>query len=200
MSSVDGDGSCTIDMLRHGETVAGKCFLGSTDAELNSKGWKQVKSARVSTDYDLVMSSPLKRCRDFAEQYARQLNVDFLIEDSFREIHFGEWETQTPDMLWRSHQQELSSFWEDPLNYTPPGGEPLADFQKRVVERCYALPEEIKGKKVLLVCHAGVIKTILCTLLGIELKNMHKLSIDHGSVSQVSMWQQEPQVKFINHF
>lgn len=188
----------TIDLLRHGETSAGKCFLGSTDVSLSPRGWKQMNAANLSVQYDMVISSPFLRCMEFAEQYSQRCEFPLEIEAGFREINFGEWESKTSEELWKSDEQALSNFWNEPLVYTPPGGESLVDFESRVVKCYLELVKKLKGKRVLLVCHGGVIKIILCHLLEINLKNMHKLSINHASVSRVVMWQQFPQVEFIN--
>lgn len=198
MESEQGNKS-SIDFLRHGETTAGKCFLGSTDTALNSRGWSQMLQAGLKEDYDLIISSPLARCREFAVQFAKQKDRPYQIETDFREIDFGKWEAKTSDELWKTEEKLLSAFWNDPVTNTPPKGEALLEFQTRVIGRYYSLLDESQGKNILLVCHAGVIKIILCNILGVELKNMHKMSIDHGGVSQVSMWQKISQVNFINN-
>lgn len=189
---------CVIDLLRHGETTAGKCFLGSTDAELSELGLQQMQQSELSNNYDLIISSPLKRCKDFAQQYADNYSKPLKIEPDFSEVDFGCWETKTSEELWKSDEKQLTAFWTDPVKNTPPQAEKLLDFKKRVVERFYALTDELTGKRVLLVCHAGVIKVILCELLDIELKNMHKLTVDHGGLSRIALWQQLPQICFIN--
>ena len=188
----------SIDLLRHGETVAGKCFLGSTDAELNDKGWLQMQSANLEHSYDVVLSSPLKRCAEYAQTYAQEHGLSLVIKDEFREMSFGQWETRTSDLLWETDRDRLSAFWNDPLNHSPPDGEDLSCFKQRVLDGFYPVLDECEGKRVLLVCHAGVIKVILCAVLKMDLSDMHRMSIDHGSVSRVSVWQQLPQVNFIN--
>ena len=187
-----------IELFRHGETTAGKCFLGSTDVSLSQLGWQQMKSHKLSGDYDLVLSSPLKRCREFSQAFATDKNLPVKIENEFREIDFGLWEGKTSAELWEQDREKLSEFWNDPVLCTPPEAESLTDFQKRVIEHYYKWLNELKGKKILLVCHAGVIKIILCEILGVELKNMYRLTIDHAGLSQVSLWQDCPQINFIN--
>ena len=193
--------SSLISLLRHGETTAGKCFLGATDAELSELGWQQMQSVDLANDYDLVISSPLLRCQAFARQYADKINKPVRIEPDFREMSFGEWEAKTSEELWQTDQQALADFWNDSVKFTPPGGEPLLAFQRRVMDRYFALANEAKGQRMLIVCHAGVIKIILCHVLGIKLNNMHKLAIDHAGLSQISLWldaELTQQVRYIN--
>lgn len=188
-----------IELLRHGETTAGKCFLGSTDASLSQLGWQQMNTALLSDEYDLVLSSPLKRCRDFSQLYATEKTLPVIVENEFREIDFGLWEGKTSAELWESDRENLSAFWNNPVKNTPPEAESLMDFKKRVIDHYFKLVKKYSGKKILLICHAGVIKIILCELLGVELVNMHRLNIDHAGLSRISMWQEHPQINFINN-
>ena len=187
-----------IEFLRHGETTAGKCFLGSTDVSLSELGWRQMKAAELSADYDVVLSSPLKRCCEFSQLYAVENKLSVNIENDFREIDFGLWEGKTSAELWESDREKLAAFWSDPVIATPPEAESLIDFQKRVIGSFNHKLNELKGKKVLFVCHAGVIKMILCEILSMKLKNMHRLNIDHAGLSRVSIWGEHPQINFIN--
>jgi len=197
---VQGPG--VIELLRHGETTAGKCFLGSTDAELSELGWQQMQAVELSDQYDLIISSPLSRCRSFSKQFAEKIEKPLQVVNEFREIDYGDWEAKTSDELWHIDENALADFWQDPVKNTPPGGESIKKFQKRILKRYNTLSNELADKRVLLVTHAGVIKIILCDLLGIDLNSMNKLAIDHACVSQVLVWQNKPQsiqqIKYIN--
>lgn len=198
MASTIHNKALIIDLLRHGETTAGKCFLGSTDAPLNDRGWQQMQAAQLAQNYQRVISSPLIRCQSFAQQYAEQQNIPLQLETDFREMHFGEWEGQTSEVLWKKHRELITAFWSDPFSVTPPAAEAMQDFHRRVIHQFGQLREQLIDERVLLVCHAGVIKVILCELLGMSLKDMHMLSIEHGRLSRISLWQDSVQVLFIN--
>lgn len=187
-----------IDLLRHGETTAGKCFLGSTNAILTDKGWSQMHHAVTEHIYDMVITSPLLRCVDFAREYSRQHNIPLLIEDQLREIHFGLWEGKTTEQIWQSEQQALLDFWNDPFSHTPPQGEEMTDFVARV-DSCYKnISQQFQNKNILLVAHAGVIKFIISSVLGIFPGKMHQITIDHGGMSRFTRYQDQVLVNFIN--
>lgn len=62
-----------LDFLRHGETSLSHTLRGKTDDALTAKGWAQMQSTiaqaeQVSQAWDVIYSSPLQRCRLFAEQ------------------------------------------------------------------------------------------------------------------------------------
>lgn len=197
--SEEGENKSTIDLMRHGETTAGQCFLGSTDAQLSELGLQQMENAGLVKDYDVVICSPLLRCYEFASQFAEKNQMPLLVENQLREIHFGQWEAKTSEQIWKTDEKKLSAFWRDPVKNTPPGGESLLAFKERVLRGYYSIVDEWQGKKILLVCHGGVVKMILCDVLGVEMKEMNKLAIDYASVSRVSMWESYSQVSFINH-
>lgn len=186
-----------IDLLRHGETTAGKCFLGSTNASLTEKGWQQMHNAVSDHIYDMVLTSPLLRCVEFAKDYAEKYTLPLLIEDDLREIHFGLWEGKTSEQLWLSDQQALMDFWKDPFGNAPPEGEDMSEFVARV-NKCFSnIWQQFQNKNILLVAHAGVIKVMICSVLGMNPGDMQKLTIDHGGMSRVMQWQQM-QMGFIN--
>lgn len=158
-----------------------------------------MENAGLVKDYDVVICSPLLRCYEFASQFAEKNQMPLLVENQLREIHFGQWEAKTSEQIWKTDEKKLSAFWRDPVKNTPPGGESLLAFKERVLRGYYSIVDEWQGKKILLVCHGGVVKMILCDVLGVEMKEMNKLAIDYASVSRVSMWESYSQVSFINH-
>ncbi|HEY9052116.1 MAG TPA: histidine phosphatase family protein [Gammaproteobacteria bacterium] len=187
-----------IDLLRHGETTAGKCFLGSTNAALTDKGWSQMHNAVSEHIYDMVITSPLLRCVDFARDYSQQRNIPLLVEEDLREIHFGLWEGKTSEQLWQSEQKTLVDFWKDPFANTPPQGEAMTDFVNRVNHCFNRITQEFQDKRILLVAHAGVIKVIISSALGILTGQMHKITIDHGGISRFAQYNDQILVNFIN--
>ena len=179
-----------IYLLRHGETTAGDCFLGVTDSPLTKNGWQQMqKSLGNNLDFQLVVSSPLKRCREFAESVAEKNNLQLMISEAFQELNFGDWEAKTSEELWQTDRERLSAFWADPVNHSPPGGETLCQLSQRVENAIKVLAKNYPGKKILLVAHGGVIRCVLAWVLGMPLSHLNKINIRHASMSciQISM-------------
>ena len=64
-------------------------FCGSTDDKLTDQGWQQmVKALENKNDWDLIVSSKLQRCREFAELIASEDDIDIELDKSFDEIDF----------------------------------------------------------------------------------------------------------------
>jgi alpha-ribazole phosphatase len=154
-----------LGLLRHGEVVGGPRFRGCTDDSLTKAGWEQMHIATQGPcHWDLVMSSPLRRCVNFAREYAFAHRLPLEIEEDLQEINFGDWEGLTAEAIMQCSATALGNFWRDPMNHPPPGGETLGEFHARVVSAWQRLNSRHTGKRVLLVTHGGVIRVLLCHL------------------------------------
>lgn len=176
-----------IDLLRHGETTAGQCFIGSCDVLLTPNGWSQMQVAVVEQKYDLIICSPLSRCLDFVKQYSTDTGISHCVEQDFREYDFGAWEGKTSEELWATQRAMLSAFWADPCLHTPPGGEDFQQFQYRINTAINKHIQACKGKRVLLVAHAGVIRQIMMSLLNKSWQQAMKIRVAHGERIRLCM-------------
>lgn len=160
-----------IDLIRHGEPEGGSKFRGSLDDPLSELGREQMARAVSSDDgWHVVATSPLKRCREFAENLAIERNLPIALESEMREVSFGDWEGQTSAEITAAYGEHLEKFWINPVAHTPPGGEALESLHERVIQSWTQLIEKHEGEKILLVCHGGVIRVILADILGIPLE------------------------------
>ena len=83
-----------LTFIRHGQTDWNKQgkVQGSTDNELNETGRDQARATAKelkAEDYDLIISSPLKRAKETAEIINESLGLELIIENDLRERHFG---------------------------------------------------------------------------------------------------------------
>ena len=126
----------SIRLLRHGICEGGNIFRGHWDSPLSREGHQQMLAACAELqDIDVIISSPLQRCRQVAEELAQQYsNSDLLIEEGLKEINFGDWEGANIDALMESQQSQLEAFWSDPVSNSPPNGETMVDFNQRVCQ------------------------------------------------------------------
>ncbi len=179
----------TVDLLRHGACEGGDIYRGSTDVALSSEGWRQMEQATLqSTGWQTVVTSPLARCRVFAEHCAARLELPLQVVAGLREMDFGEWEGRLLKEVWRSEPQTVSRFYEDPAAVTPPGGEPTLLAQQRMVEAWQALMGQCAGQHLLLVCHGGVIRLLLSHLLDMSVSAIARLHIPYASISRVRVY------------
>lgn len=178
----------TIDLLRHGDVEGGRKYRGHLDDPLSELGWQQLRKATSKQQHwQQVISSPLKRCADFANELAKSHNIPLKIDSQFKEVSFGLWEGKTADEILATDAVNIKRYWNDPINTTPPNGESLLSFEERIATAWENLLLEFQGQHVLLVCHAGVIRIILCQLLGMPLKELFKLDIGLAKASRLQV-------------
>jgi len=177
----------TVDLLRHGEPEGGNRYRGTVDDPLSPFGWEQMRAAVDirHPPWNAIVSSPLRRCADFARELAAQLRLTLDIEPDLREMTFGDWEGRTITEIMRSTPQALTLFWRDPVNHPPPGGEPLPVYAARVTAAWQAVLERHAGRHVLIVGHGGMIRMVLQHVLGMPLQHVWRLEVPYANCSRV---------------
>jgi probable phosphoglycerate mutase len=176
-----------IDLIRHGEPQGGPRYRGDgIDDPLSDKGWRQMWDA-VGEDapWDFLVSSPMMRCRAFAEQLASRHDIDVTIEKDFREVGFGSWEGLNKDQVRERNLQEYEGFYRDPINNRPQGAEPIHDFIDRVTSACDALISQQPGKHGLIVGHAGVIRAIISHALGAGPETLYRIAVKNAAITRI---------------
>ncbi|AVE04982.1 histidine phosphatase family protein [Pseudomonas palleroniana] len=172
-----------LDLLRHGETELGGGLRGSLDDALTAKGWEQMRSAVVERGpWDRLISSPLQRCALFAQELGARLNLPVSLEKDLQELHFGAWEGQSAAALMQTDAEGLGLFWADPYHFTPPEGEPVSDFSKRVLGAVSRLHQAYAGERVLLISHGGVMRLLLAQARGLPREQLLNVEVGHAGL------------------
>lgn len=105
---------------------------------------------------DRIISSPAKRCRKLAEHIGRFRGLSVNVDAALAEMDFGEWEGWT----WNDIGAAQLDAWEsDFQHHRDHGGESVTQFEKRV--KSALAPYRTMDETVLIVCHAGVIRSAL---------------------------------------
>ncbi|MCB1802436.1 MAG: histidine phosphatase family protein [Gammaproteobacteria bacterium] len=175
-----------IDYLRHGQPEGGQCYRGSgVDDALSERGWQQMQAAAAAVDgWQRVISSPLQRCRAFAESLADERGLPLSVVDDLREVGFGSWEGVTREQLKRERAAEYRAFYDDPVNNRPAGAEPLEALAARVGKVFDGLARQYAGEHVLVVAHAGVIRATLGHVTRMPPVNWYRVQVDNAALSR----------------
>ena len=131
------------------------------------------------------MSSPLRRCADFAQELAQKHSLPLEVDNRLREIGFGEWEGQTPKDLTDVDPDILIRFWSDPIQNKPPGAEPLATFRKRIASVLNDVTAKHTGRHVLIVGHAGVIRMTMLNILDVPLEGIFRITVPNAGITRI---------------
>jgi alpha-ribazole phosphatase len=175
-----------IDLLRHGEPLGGRRYRGQSDDPLSDKGWLQMRSAVADVNaWDVIYSSPLRRCAEFAEELAAKLAVPIRIDARLKEIGFGSWEGRTAEELRQDDPYCIERFWRDPVKNRPAGAEPVASFHTRVAAAWQAILDSHTGQRVLIVGHAGITRMVVSLVLGSPPEHMFRIQVENAGITRV---------------
>jgi len=174
-----------FDILRHGEPVGGLRYRGWIDDPLSPRGWQQMRSMAANyRPWDVILSSPMKRCAEFAQELSDSMEIPVEYDERFKEIGFGEWEGQTSAMLTATDPDRIRRFQLDPVSHRPAGAEPLDDFQQRVSAAWQDALRSHRGKHVLLVAHAGTVRLVLCHTMQIPVTQMFRIHVPNTGLTR----------------
>ena len=173
-----------IDLIRHGDPLGGPRYRGhAIDDPLSAKGWRQMREAvRGLGGWRRIVSSPLRRCADFARELAAERRLPLTIEADLREVGFGAWEGKTKDELRALDAEAFAAFYRDPVHHRPPGAEPLDTFVARVSDAIDRLAAEQAGEPMLIVAHAGVLRAALVHAIAAPPACMYRIEVRNAAL------------------
>lgn len=176
-----------IDLLRHGRCEGGDIFRGSTDVALTAEGLASMRAQiarHAAPPWQRIVSSPLQRCRSFAEETAQQLALPLAVDPDLREMHFGDWEGREIAELWEADPQ-LKLWSQDPGRHSVPGGETLAAFAERVNRALENLLASHKGEHLLVITHGGVIRLLLTQAQSLARNQLREMEVPYAHIAQL---------------
>jgi len=188
--------TCRFYFLRHGELELQNVLAGRTDYLLSHKGFQQLHDAVAGLcDITTVTSSPLKRCKLFAQQLANTRQLPLNVDSAIAEYDFGDWDGQSYKTLWQqSSSPTIGDFWQNPWQVTPPNGESMSKFYSRVEtwwQQFLAMISTQYTGPHLVITHAGVIKQLLaivCQLPRESLISQNVFSISYAGCVCVDVY------------
>ncbi|MFC2044694.1 histidine phosphatase family protein [Chloroflexota bacterium] len=180
-------------LIRHGETNMNSSFRywGSTDVVLSDLGLRQAEHLRnrlKSERINVVYSSDLKRSLDTARVIVSSHNLEVITCPELREIDFGQIEGMTFEEVNLSYPEVARMWIERDDNLVYPGGESLAQLDKRLQRFRTRLEKHTSEDTILVVGHSGALRTLLCQLLGMESGRRWQISLDLSSLSIIETY------------
>jgi broad specificity phosphatase PhoE len=177
-----------ILLVRHGETEkkSSTRYWGRTDVNLGAAGLRQAEQLRdrlATEKIDYVYTSGLRRAVLTARTIAGIHAIQEVQCPELREIDFGliegldfeEVKKQFPEVaqMWIGRNPELCY----------PQGESLAQLDTRLASFKQRLSGHAPDAVILVVAHSGVLRTLICQILGLETRNRWNFRIDLASLS-----------------
>lgn len=199
--NVATDKACRVVLVRHALARGHGSFQGQRDAPLTAGGRRQLPALINKLEgsaVDAIYCSDLSRAQATAAVLARRWDVAPLIRPNLREMHFGEWEglswAEVLERFPRIARRWLTEFPQPRV----PGSEPFADFKKRVAHELQGIVAANRGRRVVVVTHAGVIRAVLGKALGITDRHLFRIAQAPCAVNVVDYFRDGVIVRLVN--
>jgi alpha-ribazole phosphatase len=204
----------TLYLIRHGETEGAESrrYKGSIDVPLSGNGIEQIKKTaafisaeaqktgrpEAASGLTAIYCSPLSRALKSAEIIAEPCGLKPVVVDELRERHFGIWEGMSFDEIREVYPDEFKAWADNPLKYSPIGGESTLGVRDRVINTLDWILQNHMSDNIAIIAHGGVNRIILCHVMGMPLENIFRVEQDFGCVNIIEFWDEYPVVKLIN--
>jgi ribonuclease H / adenosylcobalamin/alpha-ribazole phosphatase len=192
-----GEPTVTL-LLRHGQTPMSvqKRYAGRSDVPLTDVGVQQAAAAAkrlASAGIGVIVTSPLLRAVQTAQEVAAVTGAAVVTDDGFRETDFGAWEGLTFAEVRDRWPSEVTTWLADP-EVAPPGGESFTDVSARVTAALRRVLTDRQGQRVLIVSHVTPIKTLVAVALLAPSAALFRMHLDVAALSEIDWYADGPAV------
>ncbi|MBT3514500.1 MAG: histidine phosphatase family protein [Nitrospina sp.] len=190
---MNGKATSRVYLIRHGETANAKevCFNGHYDVDLSEEGIKQsilIAKAIKKLPIKAVYSSDLQRAQIGAKFIANELNLSHIPYKELRELAFGDWEGLSISEVNRRYPDKLKERLKNIELFHVKGGESFFQLKDRVIPKFKSILASHPSDSIVILCHGGVIRTILAYILEISVKNLFRINQPYTSVNIIQFY------------
>ena len=152
-------------VVRHGETLenANNCLVGRINSSLTLEGTNQAKEVAnnfENINIDLIVSSPLDRCKQTAEIIS-QNRIPVIYSDKLLGRDHGEFTGCHRDSI------NFDDYWNYNKNIQYEKAESVGDLYNRVASLISELKQQYKDKNIIIVTHSGIMRILYYYFKGI---------------------------------
>ena len=152
-------------VVRHGETIenANNCLVGRMNSPLTAKGIEQAKKVGnyfIDKDIDLIISSPLDRCKVTSENISNGI-IPIIYDERLLGRDHGEFTGASRDSM------PYEEYWNINKNIHYKKAESVKTLYDRVASLIEELEVEYKDKSVIIVTHSGIMRMVYYYFKGI---------------------------------
>lgn len=183
----------TLYVCRHGRTEANASglLLGRADPDLDDVGREQARALAAALPRpELVVSSPLGRCRQTAEAFGSPVEVD----ERLVELDYGDFDLvplgDIPAEVWQR--------WRADPDFRPPGGETLTELADRVGRALDGVEGLAREADVVVVSHVSPIKAAVAWALGVSIAVSWRCFVAQASITEIGFSPTGPSLRLFN--
>lgn len=190
-----GDNALELYFIRHSTIKLNKgvCY-GQSDVDVADTFENEVEFIKKKIPFYSEMvfySSPLKRCLLLTKRLSKTQPI---IDKRLLELDFGDWELKKWDLI---DKKELQKWTDDIKSYKIANGESYKELYTRAIDFFEDITKK-NHKKVAIVTHLGIIRSILLYTLKIPLKNSFSFQIDYCGILKIVINQSDDFEPIIN--
>lgn len=183
-------------LVRHGETEWNQHgrYQGHADTPLNDRGRAQAAALAACLAREplaAVFCSDLSRARETAQAVAAPHHLAAVADARLREIAFGRWEGLTHAEIEQRYPGQWAIWAADPAHVSPSGGETVAEVADRLAAAVTDVAALHQEATVALVGHGGAFQVLLCRLLHVDPARRWQFKLQHGSISEVQLYDED---------
>ena len=176
----------SVFLIRHADKESGDYY--STSLPLNNQPLNEVGKIKsnnfvpifLNIDITNIFVSEYIRTRQTIEAVANLKNITPIIDSRLNEINIGDTDKLTDDEI----KIKYPKFWQKYLmrnvDFRFPNGESGAEAKRRIWDLFCTLDVT---KNYILVAHDGIIRVLLCRIVGIPPYKRHLFKIDLASIT-----------------
>jgi len=177
-------------LVRHGETDrnSSQRYWGKTDVALGAAGLRQAAQLRdrlATEKIHRVYASNMQRALVTAQTIASRHHLSVEGCPEINEVDFGDMEGLNFAEIDSRFPQVARMWIERSPELAYPHGESLAQLETRVAGFRKRLEKHAGGETVLIVAHAGILRSLICQLLELELCHRWNFRVELASLSIV---------------
>lgn len=163
-------------VVRHGETLenANNCLVGRLNSSLTEEGINQAKKVSEyfkDKNIDLIVSSPLDRCKQTSEIISNE-NIPIIYSNSLLGRDHGEFTGKPKESI------NFDEYWNYNKNIKYEKAESVKDLYNRVAKLVEDIKEKYKDKNIIIVTHSGIMRVLYYYFKGIP---------DNGILSEITI-------------
>ena len=172
-----------IILIRHTtpKIAKGICY-GHADLDVTDTFLEEIKpiikKVPVNNDEIVYYSSPLKRCKKLAKKFSNNI----IFDDRLKELDFGDWELHNWNDI---NKKELDYWMNNFVKVTATNGESYLDLHARTTDFLLEITKQ-KHKKVVIITHAGVIRSLYSFIKKTSLEKSFDLKLQYGQVLEIN--------------
>lgn len=196
--------STRIIFVRHGEADFPKDRIYCDDREdppLTAAGQDQACHAATMLSraaVDAILASPMQRTTTTAELIGREVRAPLSHSAELRERRFGVWDGLYFNEIEQHYPDAYRQWKQDPVGFTPEGGETIHDLQSRIQAVITRLITEYPGQSLVVVSHVGPIRVAVADALGLPLLYYRRLTVDYGSLTCIDYGNTQNNLRYLN--